>query len=73
MAVEGWEWVAARDDLRYAGDRTRKADERLRDLQHDPAAALGNRGDIPDELQCVPEPLLGVDKYGPPAERFAGP
>jgi hypothetical protein len=73
MAVEGREWVAASDDLRYAGDRTHKTDEGFRDLQHDPAATLGNRGGITDELQRVPEPLLGVDKYPPSAERFAGP
>ena len=27
----------------------------------DPAATLGNRRNIPDELQRVPEPLLRVD------------
>jgi hypothetical protein len=73
MAVEDREWVAASDDLRYAADCTRKTDERFRDLQHDSAATLGNRRDIPDELERVPEPLLRVDKYPPSAERFARP
>ena len=61
------------DDLRCAGDGARKADERFGHLQHDPAATLGNGGDIADELQRVPEPLLGVDQDAPSGERFAGP
>ena len=73
MAVEGGEWVATGDDLGCAGDRARKADERFWDFQHDPAAALGYPRDITHELQRVPEPLLGMNKDVPSAERFAGP
>ena len=73
MAVETRRRIAGSDDLRCAGDRAGKADERFRHLQHDLAAARRDRGDIADELQRIPEPLLGMDQNPLSGERVAGP
>ena len=56
-----------------AGAAGQKADQGWLAHQDDTAATLVERRDVPDELQRIAQPLLGVDQDGPPVQGGAVP
>jgi len=73
MAVERRQRITGGYYLGSPHDCAREAKERFWHFQHDLAAAFADRGNVADELQGIPEPLLGVDQDGFSVEKFAGP
>lgn len=61
MPVKLRQRIAGGNDLGYPRCGADKADERAWHLEYDFAAALNHHWDVAEELQRIPEPLLGVD------------
>src|SRR5271165_6902115 len=56
-----------------AGAASQKADQGWLADQDDTAAALVDQRGVPDELQRIAQPLLGMDQDGPPVQGGAVP